>query len=218
MVPREQMAAFLMRAIHPGSADPPSTGVFSDIVDGDGLAGRAEQAVEEGIMEPCGSTRSNIEIGRSGGVPGTLVFDIPRNVSDYWTKVETRVEGAEWTPALCPAFNPFGVEVWVHVQQSSDDSMAIAEVQVGFHPDNGGIGTVTPYLSLFDARGTSTDAFTQQTGQELHDGEFATYGVYTQFNGPTVAGEGMKVLGTGTMDNGHCGFFLPLMLRLTKGG
>lgn len=216
MVPREQMAAFLMRAVHPGTADPPSSGRFSDLTSDNSLAGRAEQAMDEGIMEPCGSRTDNLEIGRSGGVPGTLVFNVPRNVSDYWTHVETRVDGAEWTPALCPAFNPFGLDVWLHVSSSDDDGMSIAEVMVGFHPDNGGAGSVTPWLSLFDTRGTSTDVFTQQVGQELHDGDFATFGAYTRFNGPSVAGEGLKVLGTNTMQNGNCGFFLPMMMRLTN--
>lgn len=52
MVPRDQMAAFLMRAIHPGP-DPAPTGMFSDLEPGNVLAGRVEQAVSEGIMEDC---------------------------------------------------------------------------------------------------------------------------------------------------------------------
>jgi len=53
MVPRDQMAAFLMRALHPGSADPQSSGRFADVPNDNMLAGRVEQAVSEGIMEPC---------------------------------------------------------------------------------------------------------------------------------------------------------------------
>jgi len=59
---REQMAAFLMRAAHPGSPTPPGTGRFADVGANSGdLAGRVEQAVEEGIMEPC--ARAQIAVG-----------------------------------------------------------------------------------------------------------------------------------------------------------
>jgi hypothetical protein len=55
MVPRDQMAAFLMRALHRGSPDPVSSGRFKDMPRDRALAGRVEQAVSEGIMEPCGT-------------------------------------------------------------------------------------------------------------------------------------------------------------------
>lgn len=69
-VPRRQMAAFLMRAAHPGSADPPSSGRFADVSLSDELAGRMEQAVSEGIMEPCGTAIDGVPVvslGVGGG-------------------------------------------------------------------------------------------------------------------------------------------------------
>jgi hypothetical protein len=53
LVPRDQMAAFLMRAKYPSSRDPAGTGKFADTPSSNVLAGRVEQAVAEGIMEPC---------------------------------------------------------------------------------------------------------------------------------------------------------------------
>lgn len=54
MVPRDQMAAFLMRAIHPGPDPQGTLGRFADVESNFVLAGRIEQAVDEGIMGPCG--------------------------------------------------------------------------------------------------------------------------------------------------------------------
>ncbi|MBA3822043.1 MAG: S-layer homology domain-containing protein [Deltaproteobacteria bacterium] len=62
LVPRRQMAAFLMRAAHPGTADPASSGRFADVGLGDELGGRMEQAVSEGIMEPCGVGVSGVPV------------------------------------------------------------------------------------------------------------------------------------------------------------
>lgn len=61
-VTREQMAAFLMRAIHPGTPDLPPTGRFGDVtaLTSGNLGGRVEQAVAEGIMEPCATAQVGV--------------------------------------------------------------------------------------------------------------------------------------------------------------
>ena len=69
MVPREQMAAFLMRAAHPGSQDGRGSGRYTDVPADNQFSGRIEQAIDEGIMEPCdlaGDGRG----GPGAGIPG----------------------------------------------------------------------------------------------------------------------------------------------------
>src|SRR4029079_10912817 len=53
LVRREQMAAFLMRAKHPGSTDEKVKSSYGDVDADSQFTGRIEQAVNEGIMEPC---------------------------------------------------------------------------------------------------------------------------------------------------------------------
>ncbi len=73
VVPRDQMAAFLMRAKYPGSVDPAASGRFVDVPREHVLAGRMEQAVIEGIMEPCG--------GKGTGGSGAFSFPEPGSVT-----------------------------------------------------------------------------------------------------------------------------------------
>ncbi len=185
-------------------------GLAAGVLATSGLGGCAS----ESPSEPKGSTASKEEIGRSGGVPGTLVFDIPRNATDTWAHVSTRVEGEEWTLALCSSFNPFGVDAWVHVSSSEDDGMTIDEVMFGFHPDNGGTAALGPYLALFDTRGTSVDMQNESVDQDLLEGSWVVFRVNRHFDGPSVAGEGIKAYGVNTLQNGNCGFFLTLLVRL----
>lgn len=86
MVPRDQMAAFLMRALHPGP-DPEARGTIGDLEPGNSLNGRVEQAVEEGIMEACTGT---ILIDPCTNA-GSRYFDetgktVSGDVLDYWDR------------------------------------------------------------------------------------------------------------------------------------
>lgn len=84
MVPREQMAAFLMRAAHPGSSDPPASGRFADVPKDRDLAGRVEQAVAEGIMEPCSpATRTPIFAFGLGGNFGVDIDQPPPTIDNF---------------------------------------------------------------------------------------------------------------------------------------
>ncbi len=76
-VPRRQMAAFLMRAAHPGLPDPSSSGRFADVPLSDELGGWMEQAVSEGIMEPCGVSISGVPVVGFGIGGGTELNPAP---------------------------------------------------------------------------------------------------------------------------------------------
>ncbi|MDQ3334328.1 MAG: S-layer homology domain-containing protein [Myxococcota bacterium] len=221
-VPREQMAAFLMRALHPGTEDPRPTGVFADVPSDSDLGGRVEQAVAEGIMEPCGRIKNNTPVIVAGDPsfkfvaadgPGTLVASIPRNVTDHWAYVTTRWAGAPWTSALCPSFTPFSVDVWLHVLSSDNDSAHIGELEYVLRPDPGGFSMLGPQISLWDTRGTNAWFFNDRTHEELSNPSWVTFDVNTRFYGPSFAAWA-KVGGANQLDNGHCGAFLYVLARM----
>ena len=85
-VPRDQMAAFLMRAAHPGSVDQPGTGAFADVPADRVLAGRMEQAVAEGIMESCGGG------GGGGGGGGAAIPTDPVVVKEFKLHAKSSIQ------------------------------------------------------------------------------------------------------------------------------
>lgn len=175
-VNREQMAAFLMRAIHPGP-DPRGTGVFQDVSPEDSLAGRVEQAVEEGIMEPCANSLESFDQMPRSSV--NVIALRPTDRNGLVNAPVTKYFGSAWIEDQCGG--SYYVHVAADIGRVTGDSIELRDVTY-FYP--GSAEYLTYPRGWMDAASNGTSNTRSENGHVRLDENgtaFQTFYFYETF-------------------------------------